>query len=267
MPSLYPPYVPAAAPPGARAGSVVGATAAFFVGLTIAAIFAVRFPLAGGVPLCVLAPAWILATGRVESFARLKLATLIVGRSLVPFAVIGVIGGGAVETIVMWLYRLNICEAVGEDARKGRYANALAGTAVVVSTAWMHIHWLGDAYVIEPGPFLCAAIAYTLWNWNFVAGNFSPAVAMLHVATLAAPLFCGLAGGNMGYWLITRATSLTVSVVLLGAIPKQLEQWLDHEQHLRWRSVLVAPKIQAALSALTIAFAVASVVLPKLHAP
>jgi hypothetical protein len=267
MPSLYPPYVPAVAPPRGRVGSVVGATAAFFVGLTIAAIVAVRFPLAGGVPLCVLAPAWILATGRVERFARLKLATLIVGRALVPCAVLGLIGGGAVATIVMWLYRLNICEAVGEDARKGRYANAIGGTAVVLSTAWMHIHWLGEAYVIEPGPFLCAAIAYTIWNWNFVAGNFSPAVAMLHVATLAAPLFCGLAGGNMGFWLITRATSLTVSVVLLGAIPKQLEQWLDHEQHLRWRSVLLAPKTQAALSALTVAFAVASVVIPRLHTP
>jgi hypothetical protein len=131
----------------------------------------------------------------------------------------------------------------------------------------MHIYWLGDAYVIEPRPFLCAAIAYTLWNWNFVAGNFSPAVAMLHVATLAAPLFCGLAGGNMGYWLIARATSLTVSVVLLGVIPKELEQWLDHEGHVRWRAVLLAPAMQATLSALAVAFAVASVALPRLDAP
>ena len=83
MPSLYPPYVPQAAPEN-RATSVAAATTAFFVALTVAGVAAVRFPLAGGIPLCVLAPAWILATGRVERFARLKLATLIVGRALVP---------------------------------------------------------------------------------------------------------------------------------------------------------------------------------------
>jgi hypothetical protein len=265
MPSLYPPYVPRTAPDN-RAASVVAATAAFFVALTLAGGAAVRFPLAAGIPLCVLAPAWILATGRVERFARLKLATLIVGRALVPCAVIGLLRGELITTIVIWLYRLNICEAVGEDARKGRYANALAGTAVVLSTAFMDIRWLGEYYVIYPEPFHCAAIAYTLWNWNFVAGNFSPAIAMLHVATLAAPLFWGVATGNMGLWLITRATSLTVSVVLLGAIPQEIERWLGHPRHLRWRDVLVRPSAQAALSAVTIAFAVASVVLPRLHA-
>jgi hypothetical protein len=265
MPSLYPPYVPQAAPEN-RATSVAAATTAFFVALTVAGVAAVRFPLAGGIPLCVLAPAWILATGRVERFARLKLATLIVGRALVPCAVLGLLGGDAITTIVMWLYRLNICEAVGEDARKGRYANALAGTVVVLSTAFMEIRWLGSLYVIQPGPFHCAAIAYTLWNWNFVAGNFSPAIAMLHVATLAAPLFYGVASGDMGLWLITRAASLTVSVVLLGAIPKEIERWLGHPRHLAWRGALLRPATQRALAAVTIGFAVTSVLLPRLHA-
>lgn len=264
MPSLYPPYVPRTAPDN-RAASVVAATAGFFLALTLAGGAAVRFPLAAGVPLCVLSPAWILATGRVERFARLKLATLIVGRALVPCAVVGLLRGDLITTIVIWLYRLNICEAVGEDARKGRYANALAGTVVVLSTAFMDIHWLGEYYVIHPAPFHCAAIAYTLWNWNFVAGNFSPAIAMLHVATLAAPLFWGVATGDMGLWLITRATSLTVSVVLLGAIPQEIERWLGHPGHLGWRNVLVRPSTQAALSAVTIAFAIASVLLPRLH--
>ncbi len=267
MPSIYPVYAPATPLPEGRVASVALHTFAAFVFLTIAAIVAVRFPLACGVPLCVLGPAWILVTGRVERFAKLKLATLIVGRALVPCAVIGLISGHAVETIVLFLYRINICEAVVEDGRKGRYANALGGAAVVGSTYWMHMHWLGTYYVIEPGPFLCAAIAYTLWNWNFVAGNFSPAVAMLHVATLAAPLFCGFASGNMGLWLITRATSLTVSVVLLGAIPKLIDERLNHKSHARWLAVHARPSTQFIVSGATVAFAVASVLIPASHAP
>jgi hypothetical protein len=262
MTSLYPPYVRTTSTPSGSVSSVVLHTAGLFVLLTLAAIVAVRFPLAGGIPLCVLGPAWILATGRVEKFAKLKLATLIVGRALVPCAVLGLISGHAVETIVMFLYRINICEAVGEDARRGRYANALGGAAVVISTAWMHMHWLGTYYVIEPGPFLCAAIAYTLWNWNFVAGNFSPSIAMLHVATLSAPLFCGFASGNMGLWLITRATSLTVSVVLTGALGRDLEERLAWDGHARWTAVHARPITQALISAATVAFAVASVLIP-----
>ena len=267
MASLDTPAVAADVGTDGRTRPVAVAVLGLFVALTIAAVAATRFPLAAGIPLCVLGPAFILATGRVETFARLKLATLIVGRTLVPCAVLGLIGGPVVEMAVLWLYRINILEAVVEDARKGRYANALAGFAIVSSTALIAIRWVGEYYVVGPAPFLCAAIAYTIWNWNFIVGQFPPTVAVFHVATLAAPLFCGLAARDMGVWLIIRATSLTVSIVASAWMPERFERLLEHPEHGVWRDAVLRPAVQRMLSAVTLAFVVASIALPRFAAP
>lgn len=65
---------------------------------------------------------------------------------------------------------------------------------------------------------ICWNIAYTLWNWDFVIGEFKTGVAMLHIGILSTPLVGSIIVAAIfhditligGSWLILRAISLTV---------------------------------------------------------
>ncbi len=65
---------------------------------------------------------------------------------------------------------------------------------------------------------ICWNIAYTLWNWDFVIGEFKTGVAMLHIGILSTPLVGSIIVAAIfkditligGAWLILRAISLTV---------------------------------------------------------
>lgn len=65
---------------------------------------------------------------------------------------------------------------------------------------------------------ICWNIAYTLWNWDFVIGEFKTGVAMLHIGILSTPLIGSIIVAGIfhditligGAWLILRAISLTV---------------------------------------------------------
>ena len=229
-----------------------------FIFIMTAAALAVRFPIAAGVPLCVLAPAWVLVTGRVQGFARLKLATLLISRSMVPLAVLGLFPGPLAANIVLFFYRINIAEAVVEDFRKRHWANGCAGAVVLFFTAFVHVEWMQTYYLVYPAPFLCAAIAYTIWNFNFVSLNFPPSTTMLHAATLTAPLFLGAAYGDMGIWLITRATSLTIAIVITSAFARHVEENFSHPGHANWIAFHRKGTTQWALAIATALFTAAA---------
>lgn len=68
-------------------------------------------------------------------------------------------------------------------------------------------------------------IAYTIWNWLFVTGEFSSSVALMHVGFLLAPIlgvFIGPLVGmgrfgmapDPGLWLLFRASTLTFGGIL-----------------------------------------------------
>lgn len=68
-------------------------------------------------------------------------------------------------------------------------------------------------------------IAYTIWNWLFVTGEFSSSVALMHVGFLLAPIigvFVGPLVGmgrfgmlpDPGLWLLFRASTLTFGGIL-----------------------------------------------------
>lgn len=68
-------------------------------------------------------------------------------------------------------------------------------------------------------------IAYTIWNWLFVTGEFSSSVALMHVGFLLAPIFGVFVGPlvgmgrfgmlpDPGLWLLFRASTLTFGGIL-----------------------------------------------------
>lgn len=72
---------------------------------------------------------------------------------------------------------------------------------------------------------VCTMIAYTIWNWLFVTGEFSSSVALMHIGFLLAPIIGVFVGplvgmGRFGYlpdpglWLLFRASTLTFGGIL-----------------------------------------------------
>lgn len=75
------------------------------------------------------------------------------------------------------------------------------------------------------GITIAMIIAYTIWNWLFVTGEFSSSVALMHVGFLLAPIlgvFIGPLVGmgrfgmapDPGLWLLFRASTLTFGGIL-----------------------------------------------------
>ena len=75
------------------------------------------------------------------------------------------------------------------------------------------------------GITIATMIAYTIWNWLFVTGEFSSSVALMHVGFLLAPIlgvFVGPLVGmgrfgmapDPGLWLLFRASTLTFGGIM-----------------------------------------------------
>ena len=77
---------------------------------------------------------------------------------------------------------------------------------------------------------VCWLAAYTIWNWLFVVGEFSPAIGYLHIGILLSPILSVLLTGNPGLWLVFRANSLTCGGVFQIACKEQVEQRLENEK-------------------------------------
>lgn len=75
------------------------------------------------------------------------------------------------------------------------------------------------------GITIATMIAYTIWNWLFVTGEFSSSVALMHVGFLLAPILAVFVGPlvgmgrfgmapDPGLWLLFRASTLTFGGIL-----------------------------------------------------
>lgn len=189
---------------------------------TIAAL-TVHYPVAANVPINIVIPALIILFGSAKSFEKLKLSTLIWGRILIAITALGFVGGALAVEIIFWLLRINIVEATIKDYKEKNYANALSGVFVLIGTFLLSGTWLGKYFLIHPESILFWCLAYTLWNWNFVLLNFKSAIATFHIAVLAAPLAYALFMQEIGFWLIMRATSLTIA----GCIQVGARSWTE----------------------------------------
>ena len=179
--------------------------------LTTIAALTVHYPVAANIPINVIIPAAIIFFGSAKPFERLKLSTLIWGRILIAVTALGFVNGALAVQIIFWLLRINILEATVKDFKERNYANAVSGALVLAGSFLLNGTWIVKYFLIHPESILFWCLAYTLWNWNFVLLNFKSSIANFHLAVLAAPLAYMIFAKEIGFWLIMRATSLTVA--------------------------------------------------------
>ncbi len=191
----------------------------FTIALTIVTYFTTTQPIWANIPVNVIIPALILLKVDAVFFEKLKLTTLMTNRILIVLVVFGKIPEQFFATLNLVLLVVNIMEATLTDFKINKFQNALSGLLLVATIPFLKATWVGPYYVAQgysrtsgaiiPMATVLWAIAYTIWNWIFVTNEFSPAIAMFHVAVLTTPLVGMVLFRNPGIWLIYRACSLT----------------------------------------------------------
>ncbi len=249
----------------------------FFL-LSLAAIVAatalsVYFPIWGNIPLNIILPIYLLITTKMVSFEKIKLSTLIIGRALTALTAFTLLPPRALIITLAILMYINISEATVSDFKKKRYWNGIAGLAMLASTHLLfNSQWTsvltGDNmglvhigyYMIQAKGILLWAVAYTLWNWNFVTGEFSPSVSLYHLAILATPALISAAFLNPGIWVLARATSLTSGGVFQIACKERVEKELQSPGFTAFVSYFQKSVVQIPLMIAVIILSVLSIV-------
>ncbi len=207
----------------------------FTVVLVSATFLTSYFPLWANVPINVILPIIVLFAFKMVMFERLKLSTLVIMRALILLVLFNVLDGQIFTKIVLAFFVINILEATMTDLLKNKQPyNFVSGLVLTLSVFTLWGSWIPNVtgkwsgiYSTNVGPMsgifesnevfifgtICWVLAYTLWNWIFVIGEFGPSVALLHVGILLTPLLGSLITLNPGFWLVFRANSLTTGGV------------------------------------------------------
>lgn len=211
------------------------------------------FPLWVNVPINVLLPIYILSTQKMVMFEKLKLTTLLIMRFLVVFVLFNVMSASLFMKIVLVFLIINILEATFTDLLKNNMPYnfvtglALAGSVLLLGAMWINnitgpYSGIYRTYIGSSGSPLFELgsihlwasiawiIAYTLWNWIFVMGEFSSSISFLHGAILGSPIVACLVLRDPGYWLVMRANSLTSGGIIQIACKESLEKNLENEK-------------------------------------
>lgn len=214
----------------------------FTAAITAMAVMSAFYPIWANIPFIVI-PSLLTLFFAKPVFRKLKLATLITLRILVVFAVIFNFGGIYAQYIVMVAMIVNILEATLTDFKHKQYFNFVSGLLLAVGVLFMRGSWGGIAggpgegydYYFTNGFNQAATItwviAYTIWNWIFVTGEFSASVSLMHVGFLASPLIACLATmgggfpGGFGLWYLVRANSLSIG----GYMQITCKNWFEKE--------------------------------------
>lgn len=164
---------------------------------------------------------------------------------------------------------INILEATFTDLLKNKmYFNFVTGLALAANVFCLGAIWYPEitgpysgiylAFVTEKGALfevsnikmmatVAWVVAYTIWNWLFVTGEFSPSISYLHVGILSVPLLVSIIFLNPGYWLIGRANSLTAGGVIQIANKEILEKKLENRKLTKFIENIHSSKIQFVL--------------------
>lgn len=174
-------------------------------------------PILGNIPLNVIPALLVLIYLKPVFFERLKLSTLVIMRTLIVLAVLNVIPGQKYVNLVLIFLIINILEATFTDFKHKQYFNFVTGLALAASVLLLKGVWEGgiysaNAYTVPAT--IAWIIAYTLWNWIFVTGEFSSAISLMHVGILLAPIMGTIIEMNPGMWLLLRANTLTFGGIL-----------------------------------------------------
>lgn len=214
------------------------------------------FPLWANLPFNIIFPLVVLATKPMVMFERLKLSTLVIMRGLVLLVLFNLMPAPFFYKLVLVFLIINILEATFTDLLKNKmYFNFFTGLALAASVLCLGAMWIANVtgpfsglyliFITEKGPLfeitnikmmatIAWIIAYTLWNWIFVIGEFSTSISYLHIAILATPILSSLVLWNPGIWVLARANSLTAGGVIQIANKEILEKKLENEKLTRF---------------------------------
>ncbi|NOU67211.1 hypothetical protein GC096_24505 [Paenibacillus sp. LMG 31461] len=177
--------------------------------LSLGTILTAFSPLYANGLINIVIPICILFALRSDFFEKLKLSTLVIGRVLVLLTFVGYFPSEWLVPIIVWLLRINILEATWTDFKNKNYYNVISGLILIATSFVITGTWLGSYYITVNEAMIFWALAYTLWNWDFVIYEFKQQIGFYHIAVLTTPLLIVCLTMNPGLWLIMRATSLT----------------------------------------------------------
>lgn len=238
-----------------------------FVCITVVSAAAAFFPVWVNLPVNVIIPIIILLKLKMVMFEKLKLSTLVVMRAMILLPVFSLMTGSLYVKIVLVFLIINILEATITDLKKNHQPyNFITGVALAASVLVLAGQWqpgiagpfsaIYSADVTHAGrgifnpngivvsATVCWIIAYTIWNWLFVIGEFSPSVGYLHIGILASPILSMLVFGNPGYWLVFRANSLTTGGIFQIACKDTVEKTLSNTKLALFIKVMKTRKMQ-----------------------
>lgn len=240
------------------------------------------FPLWANVPFNIIFPILVLLTKPTVMFEKLKLTTLIIMRTLIILVLFNVMPAPIFYKLILIFLIINILEATFTDLLKNKmYFNFVTGLVLAVSVLCLGAMWIPEVtgpysglyltYITEKGPLfeitnikmlatIAWIIAYTIWNWLFVIGEFSPSISYLHIGILATPIVSSLVLWNPGIWLLARANSLTIGGVIQIANKDTLEKNLNNEKLSRFIDKVKTNNIQLILMILNLVLIAYSVI-------
>ncbi len=224
----------------------------FLVYIVVVSLLGAYFPVWANIVFFVVPAIFVFLTLKTVMFERLKIGTLIIVRCLIILPAINpaTLSPQLFIKIVLAFLIINILEATFTDLLKNdqKYnfvsGLAVAGGVLLLGGTWISVmpdspmafsfFYRTDLAVKGLGLFesvqvldnipailgigtILYVVAYTIWNWLFVIGEFSPSVALLHVGILLAPMLCGIVPAVQyhdwtmwgGAWLLMRALTLT----------------------------------------------------------
>ncbi len=221
--------------------------------ICIVSMLASYFPLWVNVIVNVLLPVLVLLKLKMVMFEKLKLSTLVLMRALILLPIFGIMSGELFVKIVLVFLVINCMEATLTDLLKNHQPyNFVTGLVLSLSVLTLAGKWFPEAagpftgiYTANAGPradalfvsdqvvvigTICWLVAYTIWNWLFVIGEFSPSIGYLHIGILSSPIISILLTMNPGYWLVFRANSLTCGGVFQIYCKDDIEKKLENEK-------------------------------------
>lgn len=222
----------------------------FSVTMLAVAMLTAQFPTWANLIFNVLCGVLVLIFTTSVMFEKLKLTTLLTLRFVIAlFAFFG--WNGQIYTdFVLLLLIINILEATFTDFLKNKqYWNGVSGIFLALGVLGLKGEWANAAgepmYYIQGVTMGCTIaymIGYTIWNWIFVSGEFSPSVTLMHVGFLTMPIVgCLIMGGIhpenwdkiFGLWLLFRANTLTFGGIMQIGGKQYWEEQLHNDKFSR----------------------------------
>lgn len=195
----------------------------------------------------ILLPLVLFLFGSMEGFVRMKIGTLVFGAFLYAGALFMWVDPTLVMVLFLWLLRLNIFEAIITDIVRKKYLSAISGSALLLATSSMAFLWDGVAYRVDQPLLALWALAYTVWNLNFILGYFGMPTAIYHVAILSAPWIGVFIMQDLSLWVLMRGFTLNTGATAQVLFQQLVVSRFTHPATERLSHLIMGKRVQATL--------------------